>query len=268
MLDTDLAIRLKNMANSPIRVTAEIPVWGTVVWVEAFGNNEEALESGVADVRKYFESVDQLFSTYIETSEVSRLRRGELNFENCNPEVQEIWEKCLKAKEFTEGAFDPWKVTGGFDPSGYVKGWAADNALEILKEHCATSAQVNAAGDISLFGGTYVDGVHKPWSTGIRHPEDPKTIVKVFEIMDGAIATSGTYERGSHIIDPFTGTIAIGARSATVLGPDGGIAEALATALIVAGKDGAKWFTKPELAGYSAWVIERHSDQAWGINLK
>ena len=103
---------------------------------------------------------------------------------------------------------------------------------------------------------------------GIRHPDNAKTIVKVFEIMDGAIATSGTYERGSHIIDPFTGTIAIGARSATVLGPDGGIAEALATALIVAGKDGAKWFTKPELADYSAWVIERHSDQAWGINLK
>ena len=164
--------------------------------------------------------------------------------------------------------FDPWKVPSGFDPSGYVKGWAADRALVILKEHGATSAQVNAAGDISLFGGTYVNGVHKPWSIGIRHPDDPKTIVKVFEIMDGAIATSGTYERGSHIIDPFTGTIAIGARSATVLGPDGGIAEALATALIVVGKDGAKWFTKPELAEYSAWVIERHSDQAWGINLK
>ena len=212
--------------------------------------------------------MDQLFSTYIETSDVSRLRRGKSQIEDCNSEVQAIWELCLKAKELTEGAFDPWKVSGGFDPSGYVKGWAADRALKILKEHGAVSAQVNAAGDISLFGGTYEDRVHKPWSIGIRHPDDPKTIVKVFEIMDGAIATSGTYERGSHIIDPFTGTIAIGARSATVLGPEGGIAEALATALIVAGKDGAKWFTKPELAGYSAWVIERHSDQAWGINLK
>ena len=78
------------MASSPIRVTAEIPVWGTVVWVEAFGRSEEALEFGIAEVKKYFESVDQLFSPYIEISEVSRLRRGELQVENCNSLVQEI----------------------------------------------------------------------------------------------------------------------------------------------------------------------------------
>ena len=110
------------MASIPVRVTAEIPVWGTVVWVEAFGSNKEALDSGSAEVKKYFESVDQLFSTYIETSEVSRLCSGELKIKNCNSEVQAIWDFCLKAKKLTEGAFDPWKVSGGFDPSGYLKG--------------------------------------------------------------------------------------------------------------------------------------------------
>ena len=251
-----------------IKETREIKVWGTIVWIEVYGLNQELLSSGLDRVSQFFNLIDQIFSTYINTSEVSKFRRGEIEISQCHTHFKEIYKLAHNAKNLTEGAFDPWSVTGGFDPSGYVKGWAADMAIEILKQHGAVSAQVNAAGDISLFGGTYVDGVHKPWSIGIRHPDDPKKIVKVFEIMDGAIATSGTYERGSHIIDPFTGTIAIGARSATVLGPDGGIAEALATALIVAGKDGAKWFTKPELAGYSAWVIERHSDQAWGINLK
>ena len=72
-------------------------------------------------------------------------------------------------------------------------------------------------------------------------------------------------ELGAHIFDPATGTIAIGAKSATVLGPDGGLTDALATALMVAGEDGAGWFRQPELAEYSAWVIDRHSGGAWGV---
>jgi len=90
-------------------------------------------------------------------------------------------------------------------------------------------------------------------------------VLRIFEINDGAIATSGTYERGAHIFDPANGTIAIGAKSATVLGPDGGLTDALATALMVAGEDGAGWFAQPELSEYSAWVIDRHSGGAWGI---
>ena len=106
----------------------------------------------------------------------------------------------------------------------------------------------------------------KPWSIGIRHPENAHEIVKVFEIMDGAIATSGTYERGAHIKDPHTGLIAIGARSATVVGTNGGVCDALATALVVAGRDGAYLVSKPELAGYQFWAIDRHDDVAWGTH--
>ena len=59
--------------------------------------------------------------------------------------------------------------------------------------------------------------------------------------------------------------IAIGAKSATVAGPNGAITDALATALMVAGQDGAKWFTQPELTEYLVWVIERHEDSAWSL---
>jgi thiamine biosynthesis lipoprotein len=157
-------------------------------------------------------------------------------------------------------------VQGGFDPSGYVKGWAADKAIAILKSHGATSIQINAAGDLSLAGGNIVDGVLGPWKIGIRHPEEAHTVVKVFEIWEGAVATSGTYERGAHIRDPHTGLIAIGARSASVVGPDGGLADAIATSLIVSGRDGAVWFSKPELAEYKAWVIDRNEDIAWEVS--
>jgi len=235
----------------------EIPVWGTIVFIECDGPDKSELEAGIDKCAEYFREVDEVFSTYKDESEVSRLRRGEIKISDCSKDLQEVWDLCLRAKEITDGAFDPWCVEGGFDPSGYVKGWASDKAIAILRKHGASYIQVNGAGDLSLFGG--------PHKIGIRSPEDAKVILKVFELSGGAIATSGTYERGSHIQDPHTGLIAIGARSATVIGPDGGLADALATALVVAGRDGAVWFTKGELAEYSAWVIDRHSDVAWSV---
>ena len=254
------------MNSAQSRVMEEIEVWGTIVFVECLGESEAELNAGINEVREYLDFVDEVFSTYKEDSEVSRLRRGEIAISACCGDLQEVWNLCLTAKDITEGSFDPWCVHGGFDPSGYVKGWAADKAIAILKSNGATSIQINAAGDLSLAGGNIVDGVLGPWKIGIRHPEEAHTVVKVFDIWDGAVATSGTYERGAHIRDPHTGLIAIGARSASVVGPDGGLADALATALVVAGRDGAAWFAKPELAEYKAWVIDRNEDIAWEVS--
>jgi FAD:protein FMN transferase len=237
----------------------EIETWGTILFIDCEAG--PGVEKAIAEVRDFVHEVDQKFSTYKQDSYISQLRRGEITIEQCPDDVGEVWDLCLQARALTDGAFDPWAVPGGFDPSGFVKGWAADRCIQILKGHGVKSIQINAAGDLSLAGG-YDGG---PWSIGIRHPDHPETIVKVFEIIDGAIATSGTYERGAHIIDPFTHLIAIGARSATVVGADGGLCDALATALIVLGKDGASLFQKPELSEYGAWIIERHSDTAWGF---
>ena len=246
------------------RSRAEIHTWGTVIFIDAASSviDKDAIDRVIDSVREFLYFVDEVFSTYKDQSEVSRLRRGEISITDCCADLQEVWGLCLQAKELTDGSFDPWCVEGGFDPSGYVKGWASDRAISILKAAGVEHIQINSAGDLSLAGGVEAG---KPWSIGIRHPEDAQTIVKVFDITDGAIATSGTYERGSHIKDPHNGLIAIGARSATVYGPDGGVADALATALIVAGKDGAYLFQKPELSEYHCWVIERHSDEAWSI---
>jgi thiamine biosynthesis lipoprotein len=105
----------------------------------------------------------------------------------------------------------------------------------------------------------------EPWKVGVVNPDNTLEVFRVFEIYDGAIATSGAYERGAHIVDPFTGTIAIGAASATVIGPDGGLTDAMATALMVTGESGAGLFARPELAQYSAWCIDRHEGGAWGV---
>jgi len=59
--------------------------------------------------------------------------------------------------------------------------------------------------------------------------------------------------------------IAIGAASATVVGPNGWLCNSLATALMVAGEDGAKYFAQPELVDYEVFVIGRHENSAWSI---
>jgi thiamine biosynthesis lipoprotein len=105
----------------------------------------------------------------------------------------------------------------------------------------------------------------KPWSIGVVNPDNRAEIVKVYEITDGAIATSGTYERGAHIHDPLNGLIAIGAKSATVVGAEGWPCDAMTTAVMVAGQDSAKWFGQPELVGYQVFAVTRHEQTAWEI---
>jgi thiamine biosynthesis lipoprotein len=246
----------------------QIEVWGTILYIEAASTSIDGatLDRAIDDVKSFVVDVDNAFSTYKNDSFISRLRRREIEIGQCPHDVQEVWDACHNAKYLSDGAFDPWAVDGGFDPSGYVKGWAADRVAEILQRAGAEHVQVNAAGDLTLRGGNILDsGVIESWKIGVVNPDNTHEVYRIFEIYDGAIATSGTYERGAHITDPYTGMIAIGAKSATVLGPDGGLTDALATALMVTGDNGIKFFGQPELTDYSAWCIDRHDGGAWGV---
>ena len=244
----------------------QFPVWGTIVDVDIASSlvSDKALNQGMQQVIDFCKQVDDEFSTYIQSSWVTRLRTNQIEITSCPPSVQEVWELCLQAKDLSDGAFDPWAVEGGFDPSGLVKGWAADKCADILVLLGIEHVQVNAAGDLALRGG-FCDGVVKPWRIGVVNPENRAEVVETFEINDGAIATSGIYERGAHISEPHTGMIAIGAKSATVVGPLGWLCDALATALMVAGEDGAKYFTQPELEGYQVFVVDRYENTSWSI---
>ena len=248
---------------------AQFPVWGTIVDVDIASHDvsQYDLNAAMQTVKDFCHGVDQDFSTYIDSSWITRLRRGTVDIAQCPASVQEVWKLCLQAKYLSDDAFDPWAVDGGFDPSGLVKGWAADICADLLVGAGAQHVQVNAAGDLALRGGYFDtnDATVKPWKIGVVNPDNKQEVLQVFEIMDGAIATSGTYERGAHITDPYTGMIAIGAKSATVVGAQGWLCDALATGLMVAGQDAAKWFGQEELAGYQVWVIDRHENSAWSI---
>ena len=243
-----------------------VETWGTVIVVQAASSTlrEKDLDLAVDKVEEFFHKVDKDFSTYVSDSEVSRIRKGELEVVDASDDLKEIWRLCEYARELTLGAFDPWKVEGGFDPSGLVKGWAADVAAKMLVSAGVESVLINAAGDLVLRGGQLSEGGEvKPWSVGISSPDDVNQIVKTFDLIDGSVATSGDYEKGAHIVDPHTGLVAIGARSASVVGPDGALCDALATALMVDGRDAQRWMGRPELSEYSFWVINRDDETAW-----
>jgi len=247
----------------------QFPVWGTIVDVDCYSQfvSDADLNETMKQITDFCEAVDRDFSTYKEDSWVTRLRLGKVAIEDCPDDVIEVWDLCAQAKWLSDGAFDPWAVKGGFDPSGLVKGWAADKCADMLVATGVPHVQVNAAGDLALRGGWFDSASEeiKPWSIGVVNPTNTLEVVKVYEISDGAIATSGTYERGAHIHDPQTGMIAIGAASATVVGPLGWLCDAMATAVMVGGDDSAKWFGQPELQGYQVFGVNRHEESAWEI---
>ena len=244
------------------RVEREIAVWGTEIYLDVSSTklDEAEINRVIAGVEAFFFDVDDELSTFKENSSVSRLRTGKLKIDDAPDMVKEVWRGCLKARELTFGAFDPWAVPGGFDPSGYVKGWAAQESLRFFAEVGISRIQINAGGDLVVRGG-YDE--RTPWKIGIRHPDFEDQIAKEYELFDGAVASSGTYERGAHIIDPRVGVPAVGARAATVVGPDAAIADALATAIMVDGRDSVLWLGDPAFANYSFWAVDRYGDGAW-----
>jgi thiamine biosynthesis lipoprotein len=159
------------------------------------------------EVFAWLREVDARFSTYREDSEVNRFGRGELRWAECSAGMRAVLDRCAALWRATDGYFDTY-VTGRFDPSGYVKGWAVQVASDRLVEAGAPNHFLNAGGDLRVRGCTAPDGAGDRaagWRIGIRHPWLPMQVCWVLEGADIAVATSGTYERGPHVIDPRRG---------------------------------------------------------------
>jgi thiamine biosynthesis lipoprotein len=238
-------------------------VMGTIVTIDVYtahevtGDELGMLHGRLSRARAALHRADDVFSTWQPRSPVSRLRRGEISLAQVPPEVAEVAERCAAARKLSGGWFDPWAMPGGFDPTGYVKGWAAQNALAEFSGTAVCGVIVNAAGDIASSGGM---GSGQPFRIGIADPAAPRRLAEIVELT-AAIATSGTYERGSHLIDPHSGHTAARAASASVTGPDLGLADALATALAVAGEPGLA-LIEP-LSGYEALLIGYDGSKRW-----
>ena len=215
----------------------------------------------VEAVFRWFRFVDETFSLYRPESEMSRLNRGDLALGACHAAVRSVLRRCEELREATGGYFDARAagaafggsgpaVAGTIDPSGLVKGWAVEGASRLLARAGAQNHSVNAGGDIRLRGGPRPG---EPWRIGIQHPRLRDRVAAVLVADDLAVATSGAYERGEHVVDPHTGRPPEGVLSVTIAGPDLALADAYATAAFAMGRDGPGWTAG--LGGYGAMTI-------------
>ena len=206
-------------------------------------------EAAVGDVFDWLRFVDDTFSTYKPKSEICRIERGELSPEEAHPDVGDVLERCEQLREDTRGYFDS-QAGGSLDPSGLVKGWAADRAAEILEDAGARNFAIYAGGDVIVRGRPSAED---RWHVGIRHPHRADRVAAVVEADDLAIATSGAYARGDHVLDPHTGLPPSGLLSVTITGPELATADAYATAAFAMGARGPAWTA--QLDGYEAMSI-------------
>ena len=209
----------------------------------------EVGEAAVDRVFAWLRLVDETFSTYKPESEICRLERGELALRDAHPDVQAVLARCDELRDETDGYFDA-RAGGTLDPSGLVKGWAVDRAAAVLSQAGARNFAIYAGGDVIVRGRPEPEG---RWRVGIRHPVNADAIAAVVEGDDLAIATSGAYARGDHVLDPHTAEPPSGLLSVTITGPDLGTADAYATAAFAMGARGPVWTA--ELDGYEAMSI-------------
>ena len=213
-------------------------VMGTVVVTDL---RSPVCVAAVDDAMAFLHGVDTTFSVYRPDSDVSRIGRGELISDDAAVAVREVLTTCAELRRATEGWFDHEPRFPGarpLDPTGSVKGWAIERAVEILADAGARSAAMSAGGDLSVLG-TPRPG--SPWRIAIQHPERRDAVVAVVGLSGGAIATSGLYERGRHIWEPARSEAWGDLMSVSVVGPELGVADALATPVFAAGDPTARW---------------------------
>lgn len=208
-----------------------------------------ATDEDINEVFSYLHHLDKKFSTYIKDSEISKINRKEIKSGNYSNEMKKILDLCEITKNQTNGYFDIEK-NGVLDPSGIVKGYAIYEAAKILKKKYK-NFYIEIAGDIQAFG---KNEKKKEWKVGIKNPFNKNKIIKVVNLTNQAIATSGNYERGRHIYNPKTKKNVDEIASITVVAANIFDADRFATAAFAMGEKGIKFIAS--LKGIEGYMIK------------
>lgn len=199
--------------------THSFPVMGTVA---SWTTPQPVAARTIRRVEQILHDADARFSPFRTDSELSVLRRDPGHVPS--PDMADVLSGARLMEVVTDGAFRPRDPRGRPETTGYVKGWAMRRVeLAALEAGCADFL-LAVGGDVVARGAAG----ERPWHVAVRHPRLPAGVAEVLAVTDGAVATSGDYERGDHIwgrrSQPRGGSV-------TVVGPRIDVADALATAL-------------------------------------
>jgi FAD:protein FMN transferase len=235
---------------------------GTAIGIDV---HDAVPEAAVDEAFERLAAIEARFSTYRPDSEVSRYGRGEIDDDAISAELRRVLQMCEAVREASGGAFDVrrHRPDGHVDPSGLVKGWAVDEAAAILDHGGARNYAINAGGDIRARGEA---ASGRPWSVGIQHPRLRDAVAAVLHVRDLAVATSGAYERGEHVVDARTGAAPTDVLSVTVAGPELAFADAYATAAFAMGAGGIRWIAG--LPGYAGCAITTDGRLVWTVSFE
>lgn len=219
-------------------------IMGMPITVEIVDSSDTNL---LASTFQFFEAVDDRYSTYKADSEITRINNG-LPRPEWSVEMRHVLQLCDETKTQTNGYFDI-ELDGKRDPSGLVKGWAIWEAAKRLRQLGSDNFYIEAGGDIQTSG---TNSERQAWTVGVRSPFNPDEIIKVLQIKNKGVATSGTYIRGQHIYNPHQpGTPPLDIQSLTVIGRNVYEADRFATAAFAMGIDGINFIEHTEdLEGY------------------
>ncbi len=233
---------------------------------------------------------DDLFNILFISKKISRRTRGAFDV-TVGPAVQ-LWRRAMRRNSFpTESELKAAKRVVGYrhvklrcqtksvkltrpnmrlDVGGIGKGYAADEAMKVLERMGIKSVLIDAGGDVTL---NDPPPGKASWEISVYsgHPQDSSTMT--IPLTNAGVATSGaTYRylehegtRYSHIVNPKTG---VGLRfhvRTTVVAPGGALADALATALSVAGVKRSKKIIR-KFPGIKVWLLETDGGEIteWG----
>ena len=227
-------------------------IMGMPITIEIHENEKKSDDEraeAITEILSYFHTIDERFSTYKDTSEITQINRAALKLADASTEMQEVFALSLKTNKETNGYFSIERADGTYDPSGLVKGWAIYNASRLLQEREFNHFFIDAGGDIQVATPKHIN---KPWTVGIRNPFNREEIVKVVRLRNEGIATSGSYIRGAHIYNPKNSSDLLDqVVSITVIGPNVYEADRFATAAFTMGMNGIAFIEQiPGLEGY------------------
>jgi thiamine biosynthesis lipoprotein len=280
----------------------------TMVTIQAPDTRIPVLRDRVERAFGWFREVEQRCSRFDPGSELRQLCARAGRPVSVSPLLFRAIEFALAVAAASEGAFDPTigdamaahgfnrnYLTGAIVPAGdasagvnfrdvhverhsrtvtisrplqldlgaVAKGLAIDLAAETMSG--CPGFLINAGGDIRVHGHGPEGGA---WRIGVKDPRQPPRLLTSVSMTEGAVCTSGGYERpardgGHHILSPQTGASPAGVASVTVMAPTAMVADALSTAAFVLGVDAGLSFLRAQ--GVDGLLVD-HTGRLWATD--